>query len=130
MVYGFGFFATHSDRRARSRFVLSATLTWILGAFPILEYDHFTDRGFFGCAVTGGYRYRGTAVPRLEGLYVFGDLCTGKIFGGAEVGGAWQARLLLDAALFLSTFGEDEEGELYLGAGGVGPGAVYRIVNP
>ena len=42
---------------------------------PILEYSHS-----FGCAVTGGYRYRGSRFPDLYGHYVYGDFCSGRIW--------------------------------------------------
>ena len=44
---------------------------------PIAEYTHASNER---CAVTGGYVYRGTAIPALVGYYVFGDYCSGEIF--------------------------------------------------
>lgn len=76
---------------------------------PVLEYDH-TGR----CSVTGGYVYRGDNIPALAGTYVFGDFCSGTIWGLAKVGAAWQSRQLLDTDLSISSFGEDGEGELYV----------------
>jgi hypothetical protein len=79
--------------------------------FPIFEYDHSSGR----CSITGGYVYRGAqnAVP--NGTYLYGDYCTGEIFGWD---GASQ-QLLLDTALNISSFGEDEAGEVYVvGLGG------------
>jgi hypothetical protein len=87
---------------------------------PILEYGH--DEG---CSVTGGYSYRGKAMPGLVGGYVFGDFCTGTIWIGIESGSHWQRVELLTTSLLISTFGEDEQGELYVA--GLG-GAIYRIV--
>src|SRR5206468_2400047 len=72
---------------------------------PILQYDH--SQG--DCAITGGYRYRGTAIPTLHGAYVHGDYCSGRIWAAIESGsGAWLRPLLLDTSLRLSAFGEDE----------------------
>ncbi len=88
-------------------------------ALPILEYGH--DEG---CSVTGGYSYRGKAMPGLVGGYVFGDFCTGTIWIGIESGDHWQRLELLTTSLLISTFGEDEQGELYVADLG---GAIYRI---
>ena len=89
---------------------------------PILDYSH-SD----GCSITGGYRYRGTAVPTLHGTYVFGDYCSKKIWAGVQAGnGAWSRVELLSTNLSISTFGEDADGELYVAAL---EGAVYRLVR-
>ncbi len=78
---------------------------------PIAEYEHTGGR----CSVTGGYAYRGTRGTLPSGAYVFGDYCTGEIFvlwNGAVT-------LLADTTLNISSFGEDEDGELYVvGLGG------------
>jgi glucose/arabinose dehydrogenase len=80
---------------------------------PVWEYDHSQ-----GCSVTGGYVYRGEEFPILTGIYVFGDYCSGRIWGLAPRDGTgadgWQAALLAQADLRLTAFGEDERGELYL----------------
>ncbi|MDH3744980.1 MAG: PQQ-dependent sugar dehydrogenase [Acidobacteriota bacterium] len=76
---------------------------------PILEYGH--DEG---CSVTGGYRYRGAASPALGGYYFFGDFCSGTIWGARPgTDGTWSRVEMLDSGLSLSSFGEDESGELY-----------------
>ena len=78
---------------------------------PVLEYAHSGGR----CSLTGGFRYRGNAEPRLRGVYLFADFCTGEIFGTVpSCGGGWQSRLLLDAPFNVTAFGEDEAGEVYL----------------
>jgi hypothetical protein len=46
---------------------------------PVLDYPH-TSGALRDCAVTGGYVYRGSAVPGLRGAYVFGDFCSGRIW--------------------------------------------------
>jgi len=77
---------------------------------PIAEYPH--DQG---CSITGGYVYRGTAFPSLAGLYIFGDYCSGTIWSlHRDAAGAWEQRKLLDSGLSISSFGEDEAGELYV----------------
>ncbi len=90
---------------------------------PILDYDHGE-----GCAVTGGYRYRGAQLPSLQKVYVFGDFCSGTIWGGIEgTPGNWSRVVLVASGLHVSSFGEDVDGELYVLDLG---GGVYRIVPP
>jgi hypothetical protein len=91
---------------------------------PILEVDHNTG----DCAIIGGYRYRGTAVPAIAGRYLYSDNCTGRIRAGTETSpGVWSGTQLLDTALSISGFGEDEAGELYVTSLGGATGAVNRI---
>jgi glucose/arabinose dehydrogenase len=81
-----------------------------------------------GCAVTGGYVYRGSAFPQLVGAYFFGDYCNGRIFAvdsRRALRGEVSARRLLDTGLLLSSFGEDEAGELYVIGHG---GTVHRLL--
>jgi glucose/arabinose dehydrogenase len=73
---------------------------------PLAEYDHGQ-----GCSVTGGHVYRGAQFPALAGVYLYGDFCSGKIWG-VRPGG--QAVELLDTDMSISSFGEDETGELYV----------------
>lgn len=89
---------------------------------PVLEYDHQSETH---CAVIGGYRYRGARIASLAATYVYGDFCSGFIWGANSNGGAWDTSLLADTNFLLSTFGEDEAGELYL-ADFNGP--IYKIV--
>lgn len=81
-----------------------------------------------GCAITGGYVYRGTASPVLTGGYLFTDFCTGEIWGldaatALETGRSEYSRLLRTDYLGVS-MGQDEAGELYLVDFG---GGIYRI---
>ena len=77
---------------------------------PVAEYDHSQ-----GCSVTGGYVYRGQQFPALSGIYVFGDYCSGRIWGAArDSQGQWRMAELQQVGVQLSSFGEDETGELYL----------------
>lgn len=73
---------------------------------PIAEYDHSA-----GCSITGGYVYRGSALPGLRGVYLYGDFCSGNIWGIRAEGAP---QLLLDTNLNISSFGEDAAGELYV----------------
>jgi glucose/arabinose dehydrogenase len=89
---------------------------------PVLEYNHT-----LGCAVTGGYRYRGQLYPQLEGIYFYSDLCSGTIWGAIQVNGTWESEALLASGLAVTTFGEDEEGEVYVAD--YNGGALYRIIG-
>jgi glucose/arabinose dehydrogenase len=86
---------------------------------PIFEYS---NAGSPRCSITGGYVYRGTQATLPDGSYIYGDFCTGEIL-------LWnnnQQTLLLDTTRNISSFGEDEDGELYVvGLGGT----VERIVR-
>lgn len=64
--------------------------------------------------MTGGYVYRGRKVPALEGIYLFGDFCSGRIWGLRRKGTAFRMARLLDTEARISSFGEDEVGELYV----------------
>jgi len=81
-----------------------------------------------GISVTGGYVYRGEESPNMTGLYIFGDFGSGRIWALEEVGGSWERTQLLDTTLAISSFGEDEGGEIYLCAYGTS-GAVYKLVD-
>lgn len=75
---------------------------------PVAEYSHD-----LGCSITGGYVYRGAAQPALQGVYFYGDYCSGRIWGVAPTAdGAWQAAELLESDAQISSFGETEDGEL------------------
>ncbi len=88
---------------------------------PIWEYDH-ADRH---CSVTGGAVYRGAAYPEWQGIYLYGDFCSGYVWGLLrDDGGQWQNSLLFDTSFLISSFGEDEAGELYVVDW---RGAVYRL---
>jgi glucose/arabinose dehydrogenase len=89
---------------------------------PILEYSHSE-----GCSITGGYVYRGAALPALQGQYFFADFCQGwvrslRMDGSTPVTTDWPA---LSPGNLVTSFGEDNAGELYVLSGG---GTVYKIV--
>lgn len=89
---------------------------------PVAEYDHSQ-----GCSVTGGIRYRGAAVPAFGSTYFYGDFCSGRIWGlNEEAGGAWRSTELLESGRSISSFGEDEAGEIYLTD--LSDGGLYRLV--
>jgi glucose/arabinose dehydrogenase len=76
---------------------------------PIAEYGH--DEGQ---SITGGYVYRGSAIPGLTGAYVLGDYVSGTIWVLQQEGGNWQRRVLLSSQRNISSFGQDASGELYV----------------
>ncbi len=91
--------------------------------FPIYVYDHNN-----GCSVTGGYRYRGTQFPAFAGKYFFADYCVGTIRYLTETSPGVFTNTTTSADLTnVSTFGEDVNGELYVGS--IGGNAVYRICD-
>jgi glucose/arabinose dehydrogenase len=89
---------------------------------PVIEYDHSQ-----GCAVIGGFVYRGALFPALRGQYFYGDLCSGWVRSFSYAGGAVTSRTdwTLNASLGTPlSFGEDANGELYVLTAG---GTVYRV---
>jgi glucose/arabinose dehydrogenase len=79
-------------------------------ALPVFVYDHS-----LGCSVTGGHVYRGSEFPSLQGVYLFGDLCSTRIWGIRKNGAAWDNALLANnTTLTITTFGEDESGNVYV----------------
>ena len=80
---------------------------------PVIEYSSQSGTG--RCSVTGGYRYRGGGEPRLRGVYLFADFCSGEILGTVpRCDGLWETRVLYDAPFNVTAFGEDEAGEVYV----------------
>jgi cysteine-rich repeat protein len=101
---------------------------------PVLEYDH--DQG---CAVVGGFVYRGCALPSLHGIYFYSDFCTSfvRTFSGVSGGEAQnladrtaETRPSIGAIDYVSSFGEDARGELYIVDVGFfsNTGEVYKLV--
>ena len=77
---------------------------------PIAEYGH--DQG---CSVTGGVVYRGQKLSDWQGIYIYGDYCTGSVWGLLrEENGVWKQMLLFENLGQISSFAEDEVGEIYL----------------
>lgn len=89
---------------------------------PVAEYDHS-----LGCSITGGYVYRGLASEALHGVYVFGDYCSGRVWGlFPSADGEWVRHELLRTGQQISSFGQDEVGELYFTS--LRDQGVYRLV--
>ncbi|MDH3644518.1 MAG: PQQ-dependent sugar dehydrogenase, partial [Gammaproteobacteria bacterium] len=87
---------------------------------PVIEYG-FAE----GCAVTGGVVYRGNNHADLHGAYLYGDLCSGRIWGLRSQDGTWQHEQMTHAAVQVTAFGSDEDGEAYLVDRAAGQ--VYRL---
>lgn len=90
---------------------------------PVFTYQ--THVG--GCSITGGYVYRGASFSGLQGIYFFGDYCSGRIWGMQNSGSTWTSQELLDSTHTISSFGEDEQGELYLVDRS--SGNIYQIIE-
>ncbi len=89
--------------------------------FPVWVYDHS-----LGISVTGGFVYRGKALPEWFGVYIFGDYGTGNIWGLLKnPDGSWQNELLFELPAYITSFGQDEAGEIYLVSI---TGVVYQLV--
>ncbi len=89
---------------------------------PAAEYPHGPS-----CSVTGGYIYRGSRFPQMAGVYLFGDFCSGNIWGlREEAPEEWQMALLLSTDISISSFGEDAAGEIYVL--GYRDGTIYHLV--
>ncbi len=88
---------------------------------PLAEYGRAG-----GCSVIGGYVYRGTGLPTLAGAYIYGDFCSGKIWGLWYDGRSVTKNLLLaDSGLSIASFGLDLAGNLYILSRDAG---IYRLV--
>lgn len=75
---------------------------------PIVEYQHASGR----CSITGGYVYHGSALPQYNGAYWYADYCSGEIFVAIFQGGQWRTRRLVNTNFLITTFGEDQDGEI------------------
>ena len=91
---------------------------------PLAEYTHGAGDSI-GCAIIGGYVYRGSAHPELEGRYFFGDECSGHIWDVTAAGPATQSpQLLLSSKVNIDGWGQDSSGELYVVASN---GNLYQL---
>ena len=91
---------------------------------PVVSYPHS-----FGCSVSGGYVYRSSQIPSLDGAYLYGDFCTGIIWAlkyeDDEVVENYQ---VMDASGLIPAFGQTLDGEVYVLLRGRAPG-IYRFVQ-
>lgn len=89
---------------------------------PVTEYDHTQ-----GCAVTGGFVYRGSDFPLMQGIYFYGDFCSGNLWGLKRSQANWETSLLTATSFAISTFGQGEDGSLYLAD--YETGNIYRLIQ-
>jgi glucose/arabinose dehydrogenase len=91
---------------------------------PVHEYDHSGGN----CSVTGGYVYRGSAIPSLRGRYFYSDYCTGFLRSFRMENGTAVEHVTWDAGALgnVTSFGEDSSGELYI----LGGNTVFRLSLP
>jgi len=91
---------------------------------PVTDYDN----GAGDCSVTGGFVYRGSGIPALQGAYVYADYCSGKIwalrYDGAEV---TEQQQIAQAPFPVSTFAQGDDYEVYV-LDHSGSGGIYRLV--
>jgi glucose/arabinose dehydrogenase len=91
---------------------------------PVVEYALHVQGD---CAVTGGYVYRGSSLPAWQGVYIYGDYCSGRVWGLFQnQAGVWENGLLFETSARVTTFGQDEGGEIYLVDHS---GSVYQLVE-
>jgi glucose/arabinose dehydrogenase len=89
--------------------------------YPVAEYRHEAGR----CSVTGGYVYRGEAISELQGVYLYGDYCSGETWAAwRNLDGEWQNDLFVAVGENVTAFGRDQAGELYIVTYN---GDIYRI---
>ncbi len=89
---------------------------------PVWEYDHTQ-----GCSITGGFVYRGSELPELSGIYIYGDYCQGNVWGLLQKSdGQWENQLISKIPVFITSFGLDESGEIYLTDV---TGSIYKLVK-
>ena len=92
---------------------------------PVLDYPHFSG----ACSVTGGYVYRGSAVPALRGTYFYADFCAGFVksfrYQNGQPTDQKEWPLLSPTGGSITSFGEDAAGELYITTQG---GGLFKFV--
>jgi glucose/arabinose dehydrogenase len=89
---------------------------------PIAEYPSSQ-----GCSIIGGFVYRGPNFPQLDGFYFFGDYCSGRLWAARQhAPDDWRQQELLKSPLRISSFGEDEAGDVYLTS--LSDNGLYRLV--
>ena len=117
--YGWSVKEAFHDFKPRQKADTSSPITK-----PIAEYPHAIDKNYnpdrkdVGQSITGGYVYRGKALPSIHGVYVYGDFQSGRIWGvKAKDGQAVEAGELTDvnkSKLAIAAFGEDPAGDMFI----------------
>lgn len=93
---------------------------------PIWEYNHSTG----GISITGGYVYRGSLVPGLYGKYIYADYGTARIWGLTYNGVTATNDSIQKATFQISTFGMDQNGEVYFFSYAASTGRIYKFYTP
>ena len=97
---------------------------------PVAEYPHVefvNGEAEYNVAVIGGYVYHGSAIPSLQGRYIFGDLSVGRLFSLRSDGaGGYIRNELFVSGRTITTFATGEDGEIYLADGD--NGSIYKLV--
>ncbi|MEM7357418.1 MAG: PQQ-dependent sugar dehydrogenase, partial [Acidobacteriota bacterium] len=96
---------------------------------PVHEYGHPWLDPQGGISIIGGYVYRGRELPQLAGQYLFADAYYGRLWTlrrPLSTWDAWRSDLLLQTELYISSFGQSPDGEIYVVA--YGSGEIYRLV--
>jgi hypothetical protein len=92
---------------------------------PVLDYPHLSG----ACSVTGGYVYRGSVMPALQGTYFYADFCAGFVrsfrFQNGQPTEQTEWPLLSPPGSFVTSFGEDDAGELYVMTQG---GGLFKFI--
>jgi len=91
---------------------------------PVAEYS----QGSAGCSVIGGHVYRGVRWPRLAGVYLYGDYCSGRIWGLRQTGAGWENQQLANTGRSISAFGLDELGAVFVVD--YGSGEILAVTDP
>jgi len=99
--------------------------------FPVLSYPHVKPLGYdggipVGCAVIGGYVYRGPAMPELTGMYIYSDYCHGDLWRLWQDDEGWHTEKLFDTDLNVTAIGEDVHGELYVASF---DGKIWKLIH-
>jgi hypothetical protein len=91
---------------------------------PVFSYSHAGGN----CAVIGGFVYRGAVARSMQGLYFYGDECTGLLWGLRNQGTVWQNALLFDTPFIITSFGEDQAGQIYVAS--YVTGEIFKVGTP
>jgi hypothetical protein len=91
---------------------------------PVFAYTHSSGDG---CSITGGYVSHGEEFAAIDGVYVFGDYCSGLVWGtGQDGSGQWVTSDPVETGLQITSFGQDADGTVYLVS--YGDGTIYELV--
>jgi glucose/arabinose dehydrogenase len=123
--FGWGAWEGFECRRHQIRAELDCD-EWADAEPPILVIEGGEFRSG-DCAIIGGYVYHGAGVPALQGKYVFGDYCSGRLRTIPTDEEAPTPEIVLDTEIRMSSFAVDSEGELYIAD--VDNGVLYRVVS-